>query len=78
MFPQNSSRYFARTVDETLAIYTSKRAARPGHGCYIFSCRNALPWRRNSQKTTQKTPIESQWGKTQKMTSLCSHITLAY
>ena len=23
MFPQNSARYFARAVDETLAIYTS-------------------------------------------------------
>ena len=36
MFPQNSPRYFARAVDETLAIYTSKRASRPGEGCYLF------------------------------------------
>ena len=63
MFPQISARYFVRTVDKTLAIYTSKRAARPGKICYIFSCRNALPWRRNSQKTTQKNPIHLEWGK---------------
>ena len=40
-FLQNSALDFARTVEKILAIYTSKRAARPGH--YLCK-RNALPF----------------------------------
>ena len=76
--PQILTGYFARTVYTTPAIYTSKRAARPGSMCDYFSFRFALRWRRNSQKTTPKNPIESQWGQTQNIASLWSHITLAY
>ena len=65
-FPQNLPRYFARTVDKTLAIYTSKRAARPGRICYYFSCRNALPWRRNLQKNNPKTPHWRSMGENRK------------
>ena len=66
MFQQISALNNCRTVYTTPAIYTSKRAARPGSVCYYFSCRYALPWRRDSQKTTSKNPIDFQWGKTGK------------
>ena len=63
MFLQISARNKCRTIYTTAAIYTSKRAARPGIGCYYFSFRSALPLRRNSQKTTPKNPIDLEWGK---------------
>ena len=63
---QNSVRNNCRTVDTHPAIYTSKRAARPGMVCYSKYFRYALPWRRNSQKTTPKNPIDFEWGKTEK------------
>ena len=65
-FQQISVRKNCRTVCTTPAIYTSKRAARPGSVCYYFFCRYALRWRRDSQKTTSKNPIDFQWGKTEK------------
>ena len=65
-FQQISALNNCRTVYITPAIYTSKRAARPGSVCYYFSCRYALRRRRHSQKTTSKNPIDFQWGKTEK------------
>ena len=65
-FQQISALNNCRTVYITPAIYTSKRAARPGSVCYYFFCRYALRWRRDSQKTTSKNPIDFQWGKTEK------------
>ena len=66
MFQQISALNNCRTVCTTPAIYTSKRAARPASVCYISSCGYALRWRRDSQKTTSKNPIDFQWGKTEK------------
>ena len=66
IFLQISALNNCRTVCTTPAIYTSKRAARPGSVCYYFFCRYALRWRRDSQKTTSKNPIDFQWGKTEK------------
>ena len=60
---QTLARNNCRTIYATAAIYTSKRAARPGMVCYYFSFRSALPLRRNSQKTTLKNPIHLEWGK---------------
>ena len=63
-FQQISARNNCRTIFATPTTNTSKRAARPGMVCYCFFCRSALPWRRNSQKTTSKNPIDFQWGRT--------------
>ena len=72
IFQQISARKNCRTVCTTPAIYTSKRAARPGMGCYYFSCRFALLWRRNSQKTTLKNPIDFAWGKTENIVNFAA------
>ena len=61
--PKTSARNKCRTIYVTAAIYTSKRAARPGMVCYYFSFRSVLRLRRNSPKTTPKNPIHFEWGK---------------
>ena len=70
---QISARNNCRTIFATPTTNTSKRAARPGMVCYCFFCRSALPWRRNSQKTTSKNPIDFQWGRTNRNFSATLH-----
>ena len=79
---QSLTRNNCRTIFATPTTNTSKRAARPGMVCYFFSCRYALPCRRNSQKTMRKIPHSKPMGrhrkKTENDTLFWSHITQAY
>ena len=78
IFSQISVRKNCRTVCTTPAIYTSKRAARPGSVCYYFFCRYALRWRRDSQKNNVKKPHWLSMGENRKKPKLCRHIPRAY
>ena len=81
-YPKTLSAITGRTVCPNPAIYTSKRAARPGMVCLCSVYRFALRSRRNSRKTTRKKPNVKRMGKhpknAEKNALFWSHIARAY